>query len=170
MRAANLINAQLADAWFHEPVKRAFVFIGAAQWLALVADMSSHEIIKNGGDVSCGRRGRTILKRVLPAVNALAQIARLAYGFERRPIWPSTDGEAMFATAQAVVEHKGTSAGGGDADTEAARCLGALDHGARKIGDAVPLRRDWQPLDRLFAQVSACHALVSALCPHNQFT
>ena len=114
--------------------------------------------------------GRTILERVLPAINALAQVARLAYGFERRPIWPSTDGEAMFAAAQAVVEDKSTSASGRDADTEAARCFGALDHGARKIGDAVPLRRDRQPLDRLFAEFTLVMVLVSALCPHNQFT
>ena len=100
--------------------------------------------------------GRTILNRVLPAIDALTQIARLADGFERRPIRPSTDGEAMFAAAQAVVENKCTRAGSCDADTETARCLGALDNGARKVGDTIPFRRDWQTLDRLFVKFDAC--------------
>ena len=139
LRAAYLINAYLADAWFHEPIKRAFVFIGAPQWLFLIADIPSHEIVENSGDsLYCGRRG-SILKWVLAAINALAQIASLANGFERRPIRPSTDREAMFAPAQAVVEHKGAGASGRDADTEAAWCFCALDHGAGKIGDAVAL-------------------------------
>ena len=30
MRAAHLVNAQLADTRFYEPLERAFVFIGAA--------------------------------------------------------------------------------------------------------------------------------------------
>ena len=75
---------------------------------------------------------------IFPAINALAQFARIADGFERRPIRPSSDGEAMFAPAQAVVEHKCTSAGSCDADTKTTRCLGALDNGACKIGDAGP--------------------------------
>ena len=114
--------------------------------------MSSNEIVKHRSDVCRGRGGVRSSIGFSPAINALAQVARLAYGFERGPIRPSTDSVAMFAAAQTVVENKSTSASGRYANTEAARCFGALDHGARKVGDAVPLRRDRQPLDCFFVE------------------
>ena len=82
MRAADLVNAKLADARLYEPLECTFVFVGAPQRLVLVADMSSHEVVKNGSDACRGRRRRPILDRILAAVNALAQIPRLPHGFE----------------------------------------------------------------------------------------
>ena len=76
----------------------------------------------------------------------------------------------MFAPAQAVVEHKCTSAGSCDADTKTTRCLGAWENGTCKIGHTVPLGRDWQTLTVFSLSFALVMALMSARCPHNQFT
>jgi hypothetical protein len=63
----NLINAEFADAWLYEPLKRAFVFMGAAERLVFVADMLSHKGVKNVGD-SRSHRGRRAIVGVWKAV------------------------------------------------------------------------------------------------------
>src|SRR5438105_1390695 len=120
--------------------------------------MSSHEVVENGGDSSRGRGGRPIRNRVFASVDALAQISSFPNSLEYGPIGPCPDSEAVFVAAQAVIQHEGSCPCRGDADTKPPRCLRALDRGPRKIGDAVALVGERQPLDRFLAEFPVCRS------------
>src|SRR5262249_20778735 len=153
-----------ADARFHEPIERAFVFIGSAfaQWLLRVAHVSSHEVIENGGHGCRGRGGRSIVNWVFAPINALAQLSSLLNGLEYGPVSACSDCEAMFATTQAVIQHEGSCTCRSDADSKPPRCLRALDYGACKIGDAVARGGDRQSFDGFLTKSCVCHG---SWCP-----
>jgi hypothetical protein len=69
--AAHLIDAELADARFHQPVEGALYRIGASQWPFPVADITGHEIVEYNRDSLSLRGWCSVIKGVLAAVNAL---------------------------------------------------------------------------------------------------
>ena len=125
MGSANFVDAKLADRGFTSRVN-------ALSYSSRFAAVASY--CGRGEQRSRPKRKRRLpwpeeaddLDRIFAPVDALAQISCLAYGFEGRPIWPSTDSIAMFATAQTVVEDESPSTGGRDANTETTRCFRAL--------------------------------------------
>src|SRR5207248_2780424 len=102
VRAAQIIDAEPADTRLDQPLKRAVNMVGAPQRPFLAADVAGHEIVEHIRDGLGCRGRRSILDRVLATIDTLPQIARLADGLERRPIWPRADGVAVLATADAV--------------------------------------------------------------------
>src|SRR5262249_43403202 len=96
------------------------------------------------------RAGCTVLKRVLPAVNALPQMSGFTDSFERRPIRPRADREAVFTTAKPVVEDESASTSSSNTDPKAPRRLCTLDCGSGEISNAVAPCGDRKPLQRFF--------------------
>ena len=76
----------------------------------------------------------------------------------------------MLTPPQAVVEDERPSASSRDADAEATRRLRALDRGTWKIGDGVARGRHGSAYRLPRSDSSRHRELVSALCPHYQFT
>ena len=135
VRAANLINADLAYPWFPQPIKA--LSRSSAQRRGLLLLRTYRVMNSSSIEATFLLAVNAIFNRVLPSIYALAQIASFSDSFEGRPIRPTPDRQAMFAAAQAVVENKSTRASRGYADTEAARNGYPLDHVSCEVRDAI---------------------------------
>jgi hypothetical protein len=83
VRPANLIDAKLADARLDQPVECALNVIRATQWPVVAPDIPADEIVEHVRDCFGLGGRRSIVDRVLSAINALAQVAGFADGLKR---------------------------------------------------------------------------------------
>src|SRR5207248_10943170 len=99
MRTTKFVDADLADAWFDQPVECALNLIRTPEGSLLVPHVSRHKIINYAGNGLRRWDWRSVLKGVFPSVDALAQIASFSDCPECRPIRPCANCEPVFAPA-----------------------------------------------------------------------